>query len=840
MDVAMNRLNRLAPLAVALLLAAAVAYFGDPVLSDPSRQTESTPTPTASTTPTDASATSTPPTATSTPAVNSPPTVHVMRYGGFRRLVPVPHGEAQIINASGSWASVGLRGRDEDGNLDYLAVVDENDEILGRADCDASMGSECTLEVRISSPGVYDKVFKYYGIAVDTEDAISETKARIEITWVQDSSGSAYTPSSYRPPPPALTIKPPAKFDPIIANLPAVIQPRVTYAGSYHRLSYSLVDKPGDMAIDSDNGTMIWTPQKSDEGKTVNVTVRVTDGTRTAQTTFSVTVIKPQKIQTQIVESLTDGNKLTVTDTGTTLNGLVITSPQGESSLSTTTLGELQTVLGKAPSGSVPNIPSRITPISDVFVVSSSFDNPVELSFPLSALPSGVSIDDVDLYAYVETAQGKFWSPVVVDLRFEGTAQAPIYVVELAGLEGMAFFGYRNASGQTQSRVPTPIDGGKEAPAKSDSIDVELAGSNVGTRHLSATSTGITVTCVKDADWFDFFTNDDYTCTAPTIDSDIKIKVIDFFAPGTGWVSKTTGATTTATTTAEWVIHAQRGLDDLDLGYDKDIKVKVDEMDGRLGYVVDSWIERRRVIHITDNLSKDAELIRATVFHEYFHHAQGHDDTKMTFMDGNKSKKAELFIDYYGGDTEWLTEGTADWFPDELDDSVNPGYLEKVNYEIFDVGLNAYPEPSGDDRRHPYARLAFFKLMHEKCTNFNSYVWDLLNDRSGSDSSDSTGIKNLFKVLKEADCDFGEHFGQGRSGSIEAAIAYYNYATQLKNKFALLDENEPDLKFNYTDLPYNKANRDIRIPATGALSYRVTTSSFQRNLNARTPILGQS
>ena len=848
----MSRLNRLAPLAVALLLAAAVAYFNDPVLSDPSRQTESTPTPTASTTPTDASATSTPPTATSTPAVNSPPTVHVMRYGGFRRLVPVPHGETQIINASGARASVDLRGRDEDGNLDYLAVVDENDEILGRADCDASMGSECTLEVRISSPGVYDKVFKYYGIAVDTEDAISETKAGIEITWVQDSSGSAYTPSSYRPPPPALTIRPPAEFDPIIANLPAVIQPRVTYVGSYHRLSYSLVNKPGDMVIDSDNGTMIWTPQKSDEGKTVNVTVRVTDGTRTAQTTFSVTVIKPQNIQTQIVESQTDGNKLTVTDTSTTLNGLVITSPQGETSLSTSTLGQLQTALGKAPSGSVPNIPSRITPISDVFVVSSSFDNPVALSFPLSALPSGVSIDDVNLYAYVDAfdVQGKFWAPVLVDMRFEGTAQAPIYVVELSGLEGMAFFGYRNTSGQTQSRVPTPIDGSKEAPAKSELIDVELSGSNVGTRGLSATSTGITVSCVKDADWFDFFTNDDYTCTAPTIDSGIKIKVIDFFAPGTGWVSTTTGATTTATTTAEWVIHAQRGLAELDLGYDKEITVKIEEMDdGQLGYVMNRLPERRRTLHITDDLDIDAEEIKATVFHEYFHHAQGHDDTKMTFMDGNKTKTAHLFISGIPGKPNknalWLLEGTADWFPGELDSSL--GKYEESPNNIFEVGLNAYPDSNdGDYRRNEYHRHAFFKIMHDKCTNFHSHVKSLLNDRSGSLvggylSSDKTGIKNLAKVLEEAGCDFGDHFGQSRSGSLEAAIAYYNYATDFSypKTFKRTYPLSADILFDSSALywhppPLEEDRQVTSIPAAGAFFLNAYTDTVEiRNIFER-------
>ena len=192
-------------LVVALLLAAAVAYLSDPVLSDPQRGPGPTRTPNAVETPADTSAsstppvsaTSTPPTATTTPAVNSPPTVDVMTFRG----TPFPDDKTFKVNISGSRVSIRLRGLDDDGNLDHLAVVDEDDEEQGRADCGAAMGGECTLEVTIPSPAEYDRAFTYHGIAVDSEGAVSEKSIPIEVTSVWD-KGSYTTSSSPRPPTP--------------------------------------------------------------------------------------------------------------------------------------------------------------------------------------------------------------------------------------------------------------------------------------------------------------------------------------------------------------------------------------------------------------------------------------------------------------------------------------------------------------------------------------------------------------------------------------------------------------------------------------------------------------
>ena len=829
----MNRPGKNTLLMVALLLAAAVAYFDDPVLSDPQRGSETTPVPTASPTPTstppEISATSTPPTATSTAGINSPPTVQVMTFGGIGQARPFPDDKVYKVNISGSRVSIKLRGQDEDGNLDYLAIVDEDDEILGQADCDAAMGSECTLEVTIPSPAEYDRAFTYHGIAVDSEGAVSEKSTKIEVTSVWDKGSYVSSPSpSPRPPgpvtpprpptpspspvppvddlDPVLTIGPPAEFDPIIANLPAVIRPQVTYDGEYHRLSFSLVDEPGDMAIDSDNGTITWTPQESDEGETVDVEVHVTDGARNAQTTFQVTVVEPEEIETEITESATDGNKLTVTATSTTLEGLLITSPPDEDPISTSTLRELQQTLGKAPAGSVPDIPSGITPISDVFVVSSTFDNPVELSFPLSALPDGVSLDDVDLYAYVETsihgAKGKLWSPVFVDFSFEGTEEEPVYVVELPRLEGMAFFGYRNTTSTQVTGSMQLIDSREKATYKPESLITDPGDFSVRGSSISVTPPMESeITCVRETGLYGIVF-DRHVCTASSTDLAIKIIIRDF-PVGTGWAGGVS-----ITTLASWVITAQRGLDALALGYDKEITVDIEDMsaihrDSDLdGYV--SPIEARKTLHITNSASTTAKEIKNTVFHEYFHHAQGHDDTKIAFMEEGNSGETLLFIglSYLEG-TDWLIEGTAAWFPDEVDDSLDED-LNNAYWPIMEVGLNSQPaDPLADPRRFPYGRFAFFKLLTENCQEFQTHIRNLLNDRGesilGVAVSDRTGIRNLVRILEEAECDIGKHFGNDRSGSIEAAIAYYNYSTLLKQSMSLLDDNEidpiEDLKF---------------------------------------------
>ena len=588
----------------------------------------------------------------------------------------------------------------------------------------------------------------------------------------------------------ALEIAASEDLDPLIANIPATIRPRVTYTGS-SLLSFSLTQSPPGMSIDFSLGTISWTPQESDEGRSFDVTVRVNDGALFAETSFLVTVVQAEPIVTEI-----QGNMLTVADPSTTLNGMSVTAMP-------TDAGDPVTLptLEKVPPESAPERSSSITSMSDVFVVKNSFDNPVELRFPIGQLPDGVSLNDVNFYGYIEVSEEsggsrEIWAPLGLDRSLEGTEDSAVYVVSLGGLEGMAFFGYHS----TSPAIPF--------------IDVTDAA--IGD-----------ITCTAEYlnpdDPSDFSLNHNrHTCEyAP--DSAVKITV-ENFGQGCRWPGSTMSSATSAITCTTaagsapsvsattctpsagtttpcatlhdlviWIIEAQSAFEDLGLGYNPHITVRIENMATTkgnaniLGYVNKSR-EDRQVLHITDNNEKSVVKIQGTVVHEYFHHAQGHVDTQ---VNGRR-----LLIDDGGDSYQWLTEGTARWFEDELYDGLDT-YLEKEDrgYRIMEAGLNSV---RGDRKRSPYQRFSFFKLLSEKCPGFHDQFQNVLN---ADDDRDPTGIENLTGLLDAANCDFGSHLGADSKRSLAAAIAYYNYATQFKGingKISLLDsgrnsaESEPD------------------------------------------------
>ena len=126
-----------------------------------------TPTPTAT------------PIPTNTPAPNSAPTLEVLRLS--RIDISTQHQSDRAFRlylggpaSRGAEIPVRLRGRDADGNLDYLAIIDKYGVILDEASCEAGMESECTLVLTMTSPEDWDQIKRVYAVAVDREGASSE------------------------------------------------------------------------------------------------------------------------------------------------------------------------------------------------------------------------------------------------------------------------------------------------------------------------------------------------------------------------------------------------------------------------------------------------------------------------------------------------------------------------------------------------------------------------------------------------------------------------------------------------------------------------------------------
>ena len=546
-----------------------------------------------------------------------------------------------------------------------------------------------------------------------------------------------------------LVIEAPLKIEPIIPNLRALIRPRVAYTGN-DRLSYSLVGGPEEMSIDFNIGIIDWTPQESDGGRTFDITVRVNDGSRFAETVFPVSVIQPQELEIEIMESEA---ALLVTDTDTNLNGLQTASPPDESPMTSQTLHNLQQLFTRVPSASVPEIPSRITRISDVLLIKGVFDNPVEFRFPIDEFPEDVSLDDINLYAYVNPTDVDeyVWMPLVHDWSFTGSESEPIFVLELTGLGGMAFFGYHYTS------PPTPFSSSDTQPS--------YTRKSLGLTSTQSVDTG-QINCEAQRQWFSFseFGEKNYnkiTCRY-TPDSEVKI-TIKSFGQGRRWDR-------TVEELAEWVITAQFAFEELDVGYDKEITVNIDSR--LIGSDVRGQVygSESGTLHLSPAMR--ASEPKGVLYHEYVHHVQFHRDT------GNR-----LFANRANAVSNWLFEGSATWIADEIDDNINL-YQDSLERFIMHVGLGSIPDVSfyngvRSDVSFSYSTALFFLLLSHNCEDMKPNVRDLFVDQSDNDQDN--GIVSLSEVVADSDCNFGDHLGSERSSYLSTAIAYYDYAMLFKN-----------------------------------------------------------
>lgn len=209
--------------------------------------------------------------------------------------------------------------------------------------------------------------------------------------------------------------------------------------------------------------------------------------------------------------------------------------------------------------------------------------------------------------------------------------------------------------------------------------------------------------------------------------------------------------------------------------------------------------------------------MKAVVTHEYFNRLQ--------FKNNNTNNLREYLR--LGGDLDplrWFWEGTARWFEDiSVFDDLNTYLLKTPDRilkggRILETGLNVNnPTPSQGGyltRQDPYHRFTFFKLLHEKCPAFEMQFKELMQIDFGTDPS---GIKQLLSGLEGANCNFGNHLGESKKASIEAALTYFQYATIHRDKISLLDENEPDAfnvfgynfgGFDFQSTPYQFEKED--------------------------------
>ncbi|AUC89682.1 hypothetical protein CW735_17095 [Alteromonas sp. MB-3u-76] len=607
-----------------------------------------------------------------------------------------------------------------------------------------------------------------------------------------------------------LSISQPEALAPFIAASEATLQTKVTYTGN-SQLSYSLLESPEGMNIDLSTGVITWIPQTSDEGQSYTVEVSANDGNAFSTTSFQVSVAASQAVVTEV-----EGDTLTVVDSSTTLDGMTITHiGSGQSEVASTaspgvnnTADLSQVNIEKLNLADAPSIPASIAPASDAFVIKTLFTEKAILEFPISEIPAGYSIRDINLYrlSTSEDIEGQFWSPVFLKFSFGGTQSDRTIKIELDGLKGAYFFGFDNAVSvsQNQSNNVTVLN---NAPDSASFVS----------------SNNASITCTPDEVLPEDNPGDEYrlqTC-------------VDSNTPGLAVTVKDFGTSANATKWGgaaiedliSWLVESQTQFDSLGLSYDNEFNVAFFNTAPNsrglitLGYVTSG--DNRKTLFLNDYNGIRTASAQSTAAHEYFHHAQSR----------SSIEGSALLIDQ-GTAKRWMIEGSARWFEDRVYDNLNT-YRGTGNSRFLEQGLN-----SKDGDLEPYRRFAFIKLIESKCSQFDSSYINMINIDSAGDSS---GIEKFANELANANCSFGEHIGSENSSSLEAALLYYSYATMFKGDITLLDSNEssnfrfarPAHQFNQTwlntltqwlnltdDTEY-KLNGVSNIPAVGAYSFKV-------------------
>ena len=882
------------------------------------------------------------PTATATPlpAVNTAPALQVLEFNGRRVSTGV-----NLTGGRNQEVSIKLVARDENGDLAYIALIEENGKVLAQESCVPDMTAECTLVLSMTSPEGYGQRVVFFAVAVDKKDLRSEeihfivganlpavggsgqegTGERQEGTGEgQEGTGEGQegteTPqadestdsSTSRRPTVSLKIGPPEELERFIVNIASMLLPSVTYDGNYS-LFYTIVEGPEAMTIGLRNGIVSWTPQDADEGREFNVTISVSDGQLSEETSFTVTVVELKSVRTKIRRSDLGKNVLVVTDSTTNLEGMEITSPPKAPPITIRKLADLQKMLELSPVDSVPAIPSWITALTDVFAVKGVFNSHLELRIPLSEflneLPEGIGLSDIHLYAYTEIseAEGHFWTPVAIQDALEGTDVDDLdYVLTLGGLRGLAFFGFHKTEppDQFQSGVQGDNQIGFwewdyfEAPGY-HFIDVAMSyrtnswdGRNSGTRAFLSEA----AKAPRLIDCESLPPEDDSFCvTPPDIDSILCVaqegKVIETggmdrvvvtaesfdnilctysgdsqveitvhnFGQGCRWnpppgtaLNEITGCLEGRSVydMAQWAIRAQFALEEMRLGYSKKMTLTIHRSGcGCGGYValVDrtGGLEFGQTIHIVE-LNWTTSFMEALIYHEYFHTAQAHVDT---IRQGGYYPYYPLSLNsFLSISTKWLIEGTAAWFEDEVNDDLNQYARQYEGARIMEVGLDAQENNPPDERWNPYNRFSFFKMLTESCDDFNSRAKDLFSvplpptlllapvipHLAFLELSvlTETGLANMTDLMLDSDCDFGDHLDDednNRSETLEAAITYYNYATQFRGDIGLLGKGEAGFSF---DLPVFKFFPSIPsslpdiLPEQTSLVYALSYGAF--------------
>ncbi|ANB01759.1 DUF1566 domain-containing protein [Ectothiorhodospira sp. BSL-9] len=593
----------------------------------------------------------------------------------------------------------------------------------------------------------------------------------------------------------------------------ADLSPGVRYSGDGF-LEFSLVESPLGMTVNARTGHLRWTPTDEHAGQTFTVQLSAADSETSSLVVFSVRVAQPTVVATTS-EVLDDGRiRITVTDTDLALDGLEVFLPEDftASDYVTSVTDGIPDITLINPSD-VPS-PDSFSPETDILLTEFFRIDPVSIGtdyigvlLPPVELPAGRYSEELMLYVYerpvgISAAQGPIWTAVTHGLRVTEDGRALIMIAAtgqpmVVGISAVIAAAAESTSGAFWYRLATPVAGRETVPIECESdsswIDLQLCTVEFP-RQLGACSLDGLTDCKAKIRIRDFSENN-WTNPPP----DFSVHHVAGWAADALVKFNTLGLPFDAWTDA--LISTR----------DANIEVKIRDISRlrnpcRYTALVKP-VNNYRVLHLnafnTCARESSVQRMKSALVHEYFHHAQTRVEERLYPLFDWRSTVVSDEV------REWLYEGTAVWFQDEVYDHHNY-YVRYGILRILDRGLASntqpadafgfgVPVPENMVVSRGYDHGPFFKLLQRRgndeygCdfTATNSDERNFLAEIFTGHSSKDDGAGRLLDAISDPSfsCGFGSVFGA--DNRMANALEHYTYATQIKQDIRLLDRSEP-------------------------------------------------
>jgi hypothetical protein len=611
-----------------------------------------------------------------------------------------------------------------------------------------------------------------------------------------------------------LTLATPTLPSAVLAGQPMTVQLQPTYTGLL-RLAFTLNSGPAGMTIDADAGLLTWTPPSAAEGTQSQVSVSVTDSVFTAQTSFNIPVATTHAVATSLAGS-------TLTVTAGTLQSVSFTFPAGA------TLAPAQIAVSTVQLTTVPSLPANVTRLTDVFrltPVSAPDGSWITLSLPHRLVPSSSQPQALRLYVWQEDADGQGNSAWLsecysLDVLADGTV-----TLQIGALSGLCFIG---------------------------AVSFPAASSSSAWNAEPMAASGNSVVCAPKTlkSGAQDVSSDICTVTTATLQFTAEIHT----SMGLQGINN---LQSDATLVAGWLADSENKLYDLGMTTSKYVAVGLEDLSDISVLALVTPVEQYQLLHLDWSQRFDNDYIKHFVANALFHQSAA--ATQVPEED-NLLKTATHH------ETDWIVEGLATWFEDEVYDGDNPYRDLRIYFrngrlpQALRYGVAALPIfPSIPETWGPL-RFSFWKDVKTTCSAFHPR--DALNTTK---SSDWFGLKNVADAMQSSwKCSAQGILKSAGTTELVKALLWTNEATVVNGNISLLDSDEPNIEDLFHGIDHeltpawncsgastcpSSAQLAFKLPPASALSFGIigfpfapagTLASFHLTSTSTVAVLTQS